>query len=113
MPGADFHAFLLTVQRAHPWLPVELARRYARAYGTRIERVLDGAQDLAALGEHLGDGVYEAEVEYLVQNEWARTEEDVLWRRSKLGLHVSAETAARLRGWLGQNSELASMGVEA
>jgi glycerol-3-phosphate dehydrogenase len=113
MPNADFDAFLLTVLRAHPWLPVDLARRYARAYGTRIERVLDGAQDLAALGEHLGDGVYEAEVDYLVHNEWARTEEDILWRRSKLGLHVSAETAARLRGWLSQNSELASVGVEA
>jgi glycerol-3-phosphate dehydrogenase len=113
MPGADFDAFLLAVRRAHPWLPVDLARRYARAYGTRIERVLDGARDLAALGEHLGDGVYEAEIDYLVHHEWARTEEDILWRRSKLGLHVSAATAARLRGWLGRNGELASAGVGA
>jgi glycerol-3-phosphate dehydrogenase len=113
MPGADFDAFLLAVRRAHPWLRVDLARRYARAYGTRIERVLDGARDLAALGEHLGDGVYEAEIDYLVHHEWARTEEDILWRRSKLGLHVSAATAARLRGWLGRNGELASAGVGA
>jgi len=101
MPGADFDTFLASVQSLYPWLPADLARRYARAYGTRLERVLDGARDLAALGEHLGDGLYEAEVDYLVRNEWARTDGDILWRRSKLGLHVSGQTAARLRARLG------------
>jgi glycerol-3-phosphate dehydrogenase len=56
----------------------------------------------------LGGGLYEAEVDYLVQNEWAQTAEDILWRRSKLGLHVGHETAARLRAWLGRKTEGAS-----
>jgi glycerol-3-phosphate dehydrogenase len=48
------------------------------------------------LGEDLGGGLYGAEVDYLVRREWARTAEDILWRRSKLGLHVSKQTAGRL-----------------
>ncbi|MGH6945646.1 MAG: glycerol-3-phosphate dehydrogenase [Geminicoccaceae bacterium] len=105
LPGADFDAFLMGVRRAHPWLPAGLARRYARAYGTRIERVLDDAGGLESLGEHLGDGLYEAEVDYLVRHEWAETTEDVLWRRSKLGLHVSDQTAARLGARLGRDRD--------
>ena len=113
MPGADFAAFLADVRRGHPWLPADLARRYARAYGTRLGRVLDGARDLEGLGEHLGDGLYEAEADYLVHNEWALTDEDILWRRSKLGLHVSDGTAARLRAWLGRNESGARVGASA
>src|SRR5690606_37593487 len=73
---------------------------YARAYGTRAERFLGRAAALADLGRPLGDGVYEAELDYLVDAEWARTAEDVLWRRSKLGLHVAATTAAAVEDWL-------------
>jgi glycerol-3-phosphate dehydrogenase len=113
MPGADFDEFLMGVRRAHPWLPADLARRYARAYGTRIERVLDGARSPAGLGEHLGDGLYEAEVDYLIRNEWAMTEEDILWRRSKLGLHVGAQTAARLGAWLGRDDRGTKLGASA
>jgi glycerol-3-phosphate dehydrogenase len=113
MPDADFDAFLMGVRGARPWLPAELARRYARAYGTRLERILDGAGNLEGLGEHLGDGVYEAEVDYLVRTEWARTEEDILWRRSKLGLHVGSPTVARLRAWLGIDSQRARAGAGA
>ena len=113
MPGADFDAFLAELRRERPWLPGDLARRYARAYGTRSLRILDDARDLGGLGEHLGDGVYEAEIDHLVRNEWARTEEDILWRRSKLGLHVGDPTAARLRAWLGVNGEVARAGARA
>ena len=94
LPRADFEAFLGALKSTYPWLPADLAGRYARAYGTRIERLLDGAGALKDLGEHLGDGLYEAEADYLVRHEWAMTEEDILWRRSKLGLHVGDETAA-------------------
>jgi len=100
LPGADFERFLAELRAARPWLPAALARRYARAYGTRVERILDGARDLGGLGEHLGDGVYEAELAYLKNEEWAVSPEDVLWRRSKLGLHISKETRERLSGWL-------------
>jgi glycerol-3-phosphate dehydrogenase len=104
LPGADFEHFLAEIEAARPWLPAALARRYARAYGTRVERLLDGARDLGGLGEHLGDGIYEAELAYLKEEEWAVSLEDVLWRRSKLGLHISKETRERLSGWLGDRT---------
>jgi len=89
MPNADFEGCLRRFQQDHSWLPADLARRYLRNYGTRAERLLAGARDLAGLGEHFGDGLYAAEIDYLMRYEWAETAEDVLWRRSKLGLHVS------------------------
>ena len=87
MPGADFDAFLARVQVEKPWLPPSLARRLARAYGTRVERLFGGAKRLDELGEDFGAGLTEREVTYLIETEWARTPEDILWRRSKLGLH--------------------------
>ena len=73
LPNGDFDAFLRTLQRARPWLPAALARRYARAYGTRVERAARRAlAGSRRLGEPLGDGLYEAEVDYLVREEWAR-----------------------------------------
>jgi len=89
MPNADFEGCLRRFQQDHSWLPADLARRYLRNYGTRAERLLAGARDLAGLGEHFGDGLYAVEIDYLMRYEWAETAEDVLWRRSKLGLHVS------------------------
>jgi glycerol-3-phosphate dehydrogenase len=111
MPNADFEAFFGALQMERTWLPPALARRYARAYGTRVSALLGAAHSLADLGEPLGGGLYEAEVDYLVQNEWAQIAEDILWRRSKLGLHVGHETAARLRAWLGRKTEGASESV--
>lgn len=93
---ADFDAFVADQRRRYAWIPPELLYRYARAYGTRIERLLGTAACTAALGKEFGAGLYEAEVDYLVKNEWARTSEDVLWRRSKLGLHVSDEAVRQL-----------------
>jgi glycerol-3-phosphate dehydrogenase len=94
--NADFELFFGDVLRAYPWLPESVARRYALAYGTRIDSVLSGAHSLAGLGNDFGGGLYEAEVDYLIRHEWARTAEDILWRRTKLGLHVSEATAAKL-----------------
>ncbi len=104
--NADFEAFLKDVRKRWNWLPPALARRYTRAYGTRIERLLGTAEDLKGLGEHFGDDLYEAEVAYLMRAEWALTDEDILWRRSKLGLHVGEKTAARLASWLGRHAEI-------
>ena len=110
LPGGDlergdFEAFVRGLLRAARWLPSDLARRYARAYGSRVEKFLVGARGLGDLGERLGDGLYEAEVDYLRRHEWAVTAEDILWRRSKLGLHVGAETVARLEAFLGQDAK--------
>jgi len=100
LPGADLEAFVVELAREHPWLPAALARRYALAYGTRVERLLGGARDLRGLGRALADGLHEAEVDYVLREEWALTAEDILWRRTKLGLHLARESAQALDAWL-------------
>lgn len=96
LPGGntgDFDSFLKTQWNRYAWLPPELAERYARTYGTRMDVFLQNSHCLNDLGRHLGDDVYEAELYYLAGAEWARTVDDILWRRTKLGLHVSPDTA--------------------
>jgi len=65
-----------------------------------MERILGNAASLAQLGEEIAPGLYAAEVEYLIGEEWARTAEDILWRRSKLGLHLPADAGDKLSAWL-------------
>ena len=96
IPNADFDAFLAQQNSTYPWVPEELLHRYARAYGTRLDRFLEGAKSLEDLGDYYGDHIYEAEVVYLIAYEWAREVEDILWRRSKLGVHVSDATVKAL-----------------
>jgi glycerol-3-phosphate dehydrogenase len=100
MPQSDFEAFHAGLERRYPWLPSALRLRYARAYGTRIERLLGGADGLAALGDEILPGLYQREVDYLRGEEFATSAEDMLWRRSRLGLHLPAGSEARLDGWL-------------
>ncbi len=83
-----------------PWLPEALARRWAHSYGSRSWRLLHGLHDLADLGEHFGSGLYAREVDYLIAVEWALSVEDILWRRSKLGLFLDAQGQARLDDYL-------------
>jgi glycerol-3-phosphate dehydrogenase len=101
IPDGNFSAFAQDLAAAHPFLPGTLARRLARAYGTRATRILGRAVTMAALGADFGGGLTGAEVDYLVREEFARTADDILWRRSKLGLHVPADTAAKLAAYLG------------
>ena len=91
LPRGDFSAFLEGVQRRWPFLPAAVALRLARSYGTRISQIIGGAKTLEDLGTHFGAGLTRAEVDYLRAHEWARSGEDVLWRRSRLGLHMTAE----------------------
>jgi glycerol-3-phosphate dehydrogenase len=93
LPGGDiadarFEPFAMRFANEHAWLPAELAHRYARAYGTRAQCVVGAARSLDDLGAELGAGLYERELVYLRDKEWARCADDVLWRRSKLGLHL-------------------------
>ncbi|KWA31775.1 glycerol-3-phosphate dehydrogenase [Burkholderia multivorans] len=97
LPGGDianakFDAFADAFAKRHRWLPAPLARRYARAYGTRAARIVGNAQSLADLGAEIVPGLFEAELRYLRDTEWATCAQDVLWRRSKLGLHVAPGT---------------------
>ncbi|WP_174873777.1 glycerol-3-phosphate dehydrogenase [Vogesella oryzae] len=100
LPAGDFDAFLAALQRDKPWLPATLAARLARAYGSSVYALLGSADSLAALGAEIQPGLYEAELRYLVDKEWATTAEDILWRRSKLRLHLPAGADAVVEAWL-------------
>ena len=93
LPGGDlpddFEAFRAEVARERPWIGEPALTRLCRAYGSRLPAVLDGARSWAALGRDFGAGLTEREAAYLKGTEWAADAEDVLWRRSKLGLHMS------------------------
>jgi len=100
IPDADFDAFLLAKKEQYPWLPEALLKDYTRNYGTLIDAVLAEARSLADLGNHFGGDLYEAEVRHLMNTEWARTADDILWRRTRKGLHVPADTAGKLSDWM-------------
>ncbi|BBP85070.1 MULTISPECIES: glycerol-3-phosphate dehydrogenase [Pseudomonas] len=82
------------------WLPDSLARRWAGTYGSRTWALLDGVQNLTDLGEHLGSGLYTREVDYLCREEWATGLDDILWRRTKLGLFMTPGQQERLAQYL-------------
>ncbi|WP_292495883.1 glycerol-3-phosphate dehydrogenase, partial [Mesorhizobium sp.] len=105
LPGGDFPATgfdeqVSRLKNAYPFLDQRLARRLTRLYGTRAEKLLGLAKSNADLGRNFGADLYEAEVRYLVENEWAITAEDVLWRRTKRGLHFSREQTAALEEFM-------------
>ena len=85
-----------TLRRRHPILAAPHARRLARLYGTAAETLLDGVASEADLGRRFGADLYEREVDYLMRREWAASAEDILWRRTKLGLRLTADEAAAL-----------------
>lgn len=82
------------------WLPTQIARRFASTYGSRSFKLLEGANSLEDLGEHIGAGLYAREVQYLCREEWARDAADILWRRSKLGLFMTPGQQVRLSSYL-------------
>jgi glycerol-3-phosphate dehydrogenase len=101
LPGGDFpvdglETLTARTRASWPFLDEAHARRLVRAYGTRVGRVLGPATTMADLGPSLGADLTGAEVLYLMAHEWAQTEDDVLWRRTKLGLRISREERARL-----------------
>jgi glycerol-3-phosphate dehydrogenase len=94
-PDADFARFEAELRRRHPELPAPLAHRYARCYGMRVERLLDGR----ALGAEVAPGLFEAELDYLREHEWACSADDVLWRRTKVGLHLTPPERDEVARW--------------
>ena len=81
-------------------LPATLVARYCRTYGTRIHTLLSDRVDVASMGDEIAPGLYAVEVEYLRRYEWARTAQDILWRRTKLGLHLPGDAGTQLQTWL-------------
>jgi len=99
-PDRDFERLVEAIRQRKKWLPAALARRLARAYGARVELILAGAQSTAELGAEVAPGVYEAELRYLQREEWAVSGDDVLWRRSKLGLHLTPDQQRQVADWM-------------
>lgn len=105
LPGGDFatdgaEALQASLQARYPFLDAAWARRLVRAYGTLSASILGDAARLEDCGEHFGNGLTEAEVRYLVSREWARSADDVLWRRTKLGLRLAPDQSARLAAFM-------------
>lgn len=107
MPGAtDPGEMMHTLTKSYAFLPRALVSRYTSAYGSDARALLAGVDSLKDLGECFGgsggDALYRLEVDYLIRHEWARTAEDILWRRSKLGLRFERDQVAALERWMGE-----------
>jgi len=106
LPGGDFGPEGLRAYRESAWhrwpflWPQEL-RRLVHAYGTRLERVLEGVKSRTGLGQSFGGGLSQREVDYLLREEWAGSSEDLYWRHTKTGLGASAADQIRLDAYLG------------
>ncbi|WP_374635977.1 glycerol-3-phosphate dehydrogenase [Paracoccus sp. (in: a-proteobacteria)] len=101
LPGGDFpvdgvEALIARLQAAYPFLSPRDARRLVRTYGTDAFHLLGAAKSPADLGRDFGAGLTQAEVNWLVRNEYAQSAQDILWRRTKLGLHMNDEQIREL-----------------
>ena len=96
LPAGGLPAWIDALASRYPAVPAEVRRGLARRYGSRATRILDRADAAGGLGERFGVELTAAEIDYLVREEWARTAEDVLWRRTKCGLALDAAARARV-----------------
>jgi len=114
LPGGGFEAsrrfqLIRDYVARYPFVPEKVIVRWFRSYGLDIDTLLDGAGEAGDLGLHFGSGLYEIEVSWMVNNEWARTSDDVLWRRSKLGLKKEDIDVTALDQWLEKNAVSSSV----
>jgi glycerol-3-phosphate dehydrogenase len=105
LPGGDIkRGGMAALDRAlsarYPWLPEQLRSALVRRHGTRAPQVLGEARSVEELGRHFGHTLYAAEVDHFVAQEWARSAEDVLWRRTKCGLHLDAPAQEAVGAYL-------------
>jgi glycerol-3-phosphate dehydrogenase len=117
LPGGNFPVdgvarLVADLRQRHPFLPEAGALRLVRAYGTEAAEVLGDARAAADLGRDFGAGLTAREVEWLMRKEYARTAEDVLWRRTKLGLRLTAEEARALDAWMAERRLAAPAAAE-
>ncbi len=109
LPGGDFgydevEQRVAALTRKYPFIEASNLRRLFRAYGTDVERMLEGVTTPAGLGRSFGP-LSEREIDWLRRKEWAVTADDILWRRSKLGLHMSADDQEALRRYMAHAEE--------
>ena len=115
LPGGDIAGtredYAASLRRRYPFISEGMARHYARTYGSRTETLLDGATRPEDLGENFGHDFYEAELRYLVQNEWVRELDDAIWRRTKQGMWLNEAQQARVAEWLAMHSQKPSLSL--
>jgi glycerol-3-phosphate dehydrogenase len=99
-PVAQLRAFQARLRQQHPWMDLGLVQRWSRAYGSRVAQMLEGVDSREDLGAEVAPDLYEVELFYLRRHEWAQTADDVLWRRSKLGLHYTPAQRQAVADWL-------------
>ena len=107
LPGGDFdnHDSLeIKMTADFPWLDKAVISRYVRTYGTSSYEILKQCSSMADLGIHFAGTLYQAEVEYLVAQEWAHTSDDILWRRTKQGLYASEDNVQALEQFLTEHA---------
>jgi glycerol-3-phosphate dehydrogenase len=106
LPGGDLsgesfeHFSDVRLKRDAPWLPAALRQGLARRHGALAYEVLGQATSLEAMGAHFGADLYAREVDYLMTHEWALDAEDILWRRTKAGLHLKPEQCAAVKAYV-------------
>ncbi|APO87750.1 glycerol-3-phosphate dehydrogenase [Marivivens sp. JLT3646] len=105
LPGGDFPVdgvdhLIVEARIQFPFLEDRLIRRLVRGYGTDLWTILGQARSIEELGQHFGATLYEAEVNWLMEHEFAREAEDVLWRRTKLGLRFEDAEVEALDAWM-------------
>ncbi|KYL32609.1 glycerol-3-phosphate dehydrogenase [Pseudoalteromonas agarivorans] len=106
LPGGDFssvEALTNELKAAYSWLPEITLKRFVRTYGTRAKLILGSATQLSDLGQDFGHGLFAAEVDYLLNEEWAGNAYNILWRRSKLGLRFNEAQVATLNHYITQS----------
>jgi glycerol-3-phosphate dehydrogenase len=109
LPGGDLDvsaiaALSAELQRDYPFLTPAHANRLVHAYGTRAVKLLGNAKSMADLGQSFGATLTEKEIKYLMSLEWALTADDIVWRRSKLGLRLTADQIAAIDTWIAANT---------
>eukprot|EP01037_Dinobryon_pediforme_P017317 gene17317-17508_t len=99
MPDADFDRMLAGLRQRYRFLPELVSLEYARRYGTRATLLLKGATKIDDLGHHFGGSLYEKEARFLIDEEWAKSAEDILMRRTKHGLHLTEAEKDAFTAW--------------
>jgi len=106
-PATDLAEFQRRLRKAHPWMDVPLARRWSRQYGALVLEMLQGVHSRTDLGAEVAPGLFEWELQHLCREEWAATADDVLWRRTRLGLHYDEAQRGAVGTWFAERARAA------
>ena len=106
LPGGDFsyprQQLVDNLILKHSWLSAKIATRYVNQFGTLAWQLLEAVDSEADLGQHFGCGLYRREIDYLIDHEFAKNSEDVLWRRTKLGLYLNQQQQTEVTTYINE-----------